>query len=386
MSIFRKFAAAFTTFLLCCPALSAALAEGVPARAATAGEVPAPNPGAMLDFNGTWQATRADAALRPNEDVANLTDTARARRDNYLNNFVAKGVETGSVCYAAGMPWMMLSIARTYVYDIYQSADRIFVTYEPMDQFRTIYLDGRAFPDELYPSRNGYSIGHFEGDVLKIETRGLNPTNEKAAFQLRGGDTMLYEEWRIVPDQEFGKILDITVTMDDPEIYRTPGKGHNILRPAVPGAAPSGYNCPETLWDDLVEKMSVNTTHAARTATESANADLLRCWYETVLAPLNPDPVGQFLASDFVQHSKLAQPGPEGVKTFIRQMQTQWTRPKLTIINIFADGDFVIGYVHQERFSGDPGLNITNIYRVENGRLKEHWGVLQPVTGNPLTN
>lgn len=121
-----------------------------------------------------------------------------------------------------------------------------------------------------------------------------------------------------------------------------------------------------------------------RTSAEAANAALLRSWYETVLGPLDPEPVDTFLAPDFVQHSKLAQPGPEGVKNFVRQMRGLWRRPRLTILRIFADGDFVVGQVHQERFEGDPGLNIVNIYRVENGRLKEHWGNLQAVEGNPL--
>ena len=122
----------------------------------------------------------------------------------------------------------------------------------------------------------------------------------------------------------------------------------------------------------------------ARTREEAANAALLRGWYESVLGPLDPEPVDRFLAPDFVQHSKLAQPGPEGVKAFVRQMRVLWPKPRLTIQRIFADGDFVIGQVHQERFEGDPGLNIVNVYRVENSRLKEHWGTLQPVDGNPL--
>ncbi len=123
----------------------------------------------------------------------------------------------------------------------------------------------------------------------------------------------------------------------------------------------------------------------SRTATESANIALLQRWYETVLGPLNPDAVDAFVAPDLVQHSKLADPGPEGVKAFLRQMKTLWPKPKLTIRRLFADGDYVIGQVHQERFEGDPGLNLVNIYRVENGRFKEHWGTLQPVEGNPLS-
>ncbi len=149
-------------------------------------------------------------------------------------------------------------------------------------------------------------------------------------------------------------------------VLLVPAVGAAQAAPAHPAAI--GAQAPESGW----------------TATEAANAALLRRWYETVLAPLDPGPVDAMLAPDFVQHSKLAQPGPEGVKGFVRQMRTLWPKPRLTIRRIFADGDFVIGQVHQERFEGDPGLNVVNIYRVENGRLKEHWGNLQAVEGNPL--
>ncbi len=216
--------------------------------------VPSVPAAAQANFNGAWQVARPEATFKPQENEANLTDAAKARRDTYEARFVANGVETGNVCYTAGMPWMMLSKARTYVYEIYQAPDRIFVTYEPMDQFRQIYLDGRKFPDNISPSRQGYSIGRFEGDVLKIETRGLAQTNDKAVLYQRGADAVVYEEWKLEKDSAVGELLTIKVTVNDPEIFKAPGHGGNWLKRAEPGASASGYNCPEGLWDDLVEE------------------------------------------------------------------------------------------------------------------------------------
>lgn len=209
---------------------------------------------AQPDFNGTWQVAKSNDVIRPDWDEANLTDAAKARLKAYETRFVANGVETGAVCYPPGMPWMMLSQARNYVYDIYQTPGRIVVTYEPMDQFRQIYLDGRKFPDNISPSRQGYSIGRFEGDVLKIETRGLAQTNDKAVLYQRGADAVVYEEWKLEKDSAVGELLTIKVTVNDPEIFKAPGHGGNWLKRAEPGASASGYNCPEGLWDDLVEE------------------------------------------------------------------------------------------------------------------------------------
>lgn len=54
---------------------------------------------------------------------------------------------------------------------------RIVVLYEGGGRiWRIIHLDGRSFPagDLLNPTYQGYSIGHWEGDTLVVETRGYN--------------------------------------------------------------------------------------------------------------------------------------------------------------------------------------------------------------------
>jgi hypothetical protein len=40
--------------------------------------------------------------------------------------------------------------------------------------YRTIFLDGRSHPKDLTPSYYGYSVGHWEGDTLVVDTRGFN--------------------------------------------------------------------------------------------------------------------------------------------------------------------------------------------------------------------
>lgn len=61
---------------------------------------------------------------------------------------------------------------------IYQERPRrIVVLYEGGNRiWRTIHMDGRDFPapEALNPTYQGYSIGHWEGDTLVVETRGYN--------------------------------------------------------------------------------------------------------------------------------------------------------------------------------------------------------------------
>jgi hypothetical protein len=55
---------------------------------------------------------------------------------------------------------------------IRQSESDVQLTYGLMNLERTIHIDGQ-FPANLAPSRGGYSVGHWDNDVLTVETRGF---------------------------------------------------------------------------------------------------------------------------------------------------------------------------------------------------------------------
>ena len=71
------------------------------------------------------------------------------------------------------------SILFDWVFDgpinrITQNEDIITIEYG-RNLIRTVYLDAEQQPDNIEPSRGGYSVGHWEGDVLVVETNGFLP-------------------------------------------------------------------------------------------------------------------------------------------------------------------------------------------------------------------
>ena len=106
--------------------------------------------------------------------------------------------------------------------------------------------------------------------------------------------------------------------------------------------------------------------------------------YHEVLIAMDSSAVDRFIAPHYVQHSSLAEPGVAALKAFLDMVRGQSPDARQTIHRTLADGDMVAVHVHVERFPGDPGLAVVDMFRCENGMIVEHWDVLQDVPANPV--
>lgn len=71
--------------------------------------------------------------------------------------------------------------------------------------------------------------------------------------------------------------------------------------------------------------------------------------------------------------------GIGGFRSFLHELKQQFPELRSDIKRIFVEGDFVILHVHARRRPGELGLAIVDIFRLENGKIVEHWDVRQPL-------
>lgn len=116
------------------------------------------------------------------------------------------------------------------------------------------------------------------------------------------------------------------------------------------------------------------------TAQEEANRRLVLEVYERVLKPLDSSRVDDFFVPEYLQHNPLAESGAAGLKKFLDWARA--TSPDAThdVKRIFVDGDHVVAHVHVVINPGDLGNAVVDIFRIENGRIAEHWDVAQSIT------
>jgi hypothetical protein len=113
---------------------------------------------------------------------------------------------------------------------IVQSPRLSVILYEAGNLHRQIYTDGRGLPKEInLPAYLGYSVGHWEGETLVVETAGFNDkTPLDAAGHPHSEDLRVTERFR---RRDYGH-LDLEMTFDDPKMYTKPFTikvPHNLL-------------------------------------------------------------------------------------------------------------------------------------------------------------
>jgi len=110
------------------------------------------------------------------------------------------------------------------------------------NSYRIIYLDGRSFPENIPPTNYGYSIGHWEGDTLVVETRGLN---EKFWMDTRGTPHTAQLKFTERFTRSDMNTLHYTATIDDPGAYTAPWTTTDFTLRWRPGEELFEYICQQ---------------------------------------------------------------------------------------------------------------------------------------------
>ncbi len=199
-----------------------ALAGALTALALTAaGAAAAPN------LNGNWE-NQGGVLFTPRQQMPQPYSVNAKQAPPYTPEYQAKydkihqdmingsTVDPAAACLPDGFPRLMV---RPYPIEVTQVPGRINFYSEESHAIHRVYLDGRKFPSRLTPTYYGYSIGHWEGDVLVVETRGLRGDKVLDASSLPHSDALWVQERISLPDPN---TMRIEVTLHDSKALTRP--------------------------------------------------------------------------------------------------------------------------------------------------------------------
>ena len=127
-------------------------------------------------------------------------------------------------------------------------------------------------------------------------------------------------------------------------------------------------------------------TAIAGDAKEEANRKVVLDFYDKGLNQKDADAAIALMGDRYVQHNPNAADGPEGFRKFIGFLREKFPNSKSEIKRSFVDGDYVILHVHAVREPGTRGSAIVDIFKLENGKIVEHWDAVQPIPETSANN
>ena len=117
----------------------------------------------------------------------------------------------------------------------------------------------------------------------------------------------------------------------------------------------------------------------AHAADLEANKKAVVEFYEAGLNKKDFEAASKHFGPKYIQHNPGAQDGIEGFKAFLAFLRDKFPNSHSEIKKVFAEGDYVILHVHAVREPGTRGRAIVDIFRLENGKIVEHWDVAQDI-------
>lgn len=187
----------------------------------------APQPPRPVDFTGIWSRTSPGLA----KVHLDYTPAAQAVVEtyDYLDDPALRCVSPGLV-RVSGWP---------YPVEIVQNERQVTILYESFHEVRRIRLDGRDYPEDLPARAMGYSVGHWDGSTLVVETDRLTPAFVDLNGQPLSENARVVERMSLSDD---GQRMRSELTLYDPENYNRPITRYRTWR-KTPDTVMLEYDC-----------------------------------------------------------------------------------------------------------------------------------------------
>ncbi len=91
-------------------------------------------------------------------------------------------------------------------------------------------------------------------------------------------------------------------------------------------------------------------------------------------------PAARALMGDvYIQHNLRAVDGPAGLEAHVAMIAETFPANRGHLQRSFVDGDRVFLHFNTKRTPDQPGMAVMDMFRVADGKVVEHWDVIQPV-------
>nr|WP_315248644.1 nuclear transport factor 2 family protein [uncultured Flavobacterium sp.] len=107
--------------------------------------------------------------------------------------------------------------------------------------------------------------------------------------------------------------------------------------------------------------------------------------YQRIFGDLDVTGVDEYMSKEFIQHNPTIADGPDGVKSLLQTLISQGVaKQKISFKHVCAENDIV--FLHSRYEMAGKEWRFIDIYRIENGKLAEHWDAMMPMPDKSANN
>ncbi|WP_196892175.1 nuclear transport factor 2 family protein [Aureivirga marina] len=128
-----------------------------------------------------------------------------------------------------------------------------------------------------------------------------------------------------------------------------------------------------------------NFTQEHWTKQESENVKMVVDFFQKLMNEHDFDYIQKkYGQGSYIQHNRAIPNGISGLINYIKDLVKRFPEYSYDLKKVYVDKDFVIFHSHvtmkaKHRGNEKKGFIITDTFRLENGKLAEHWDAMQPI-------
>ncbi|HEY4342167.1 MAG TPA: hypothetical protein VGM97_19640 [Steroidobacteraceae bacterium] len=181
---------------------------------------PTPPPADPRDFTGAWAMINGRLDLVQDDGNQAPFTAAEAKSTRALIKAEAEGqvvTDASTQCFPHGTP--RLIITPGYPIRFAYLPGEIVMLHEVAHNVRIIHMDQKEAPKGTPRTFLGYSVGHWEGNTLVVETTHMNERTRLDSVTSHGPNLKVIERFTRIKTPEGRTDLEVRITINDPDHF-----------------------------------------------------------------------------------------------------------------------------------------------------------------------
>jgi predicted SnoaL-like aldol condensation-catalyzing enzyme len=132
----------------------------------------------------------------------------------------------------------------------------------------------------------------------------------------------------------------------------------------------------------LASSLIAGPAAGAPAHTTAANKALVVYVYDQLFNHANTSVIDKYVRSDYIQHNPTVANGPDALRQLVESLHASNPDSRNVIEHVVAQDDLVLLQSDAGVSATFGGVAIVDVFRVQDGKIAEHWDTIQPIPGS----